>query len=328
MVSVIPRALASFGGAQEPDPAPRNLIHQARSAPSWLACPPPRLAAILGAQAAAALCSPGTMRPHAAQYGGSPPPHSTGSHPTGAPEALEVCRFWLRQRAWRKTAIHKHDEHSPRRTRRGPRAALPPQKKGRGMAELRLFEPPCKRTSLLGGRNTSVVSYHSPQSRKGPSEFPAGHQGGGSSHGKDCVSSAVHLYTNHRAVACFRRRLEAGLQLTFMYSSTCSRCSFNNASLQFIASHLIAFAVSSILWPLNYVATDWSWGTAALMLALPSCRTKRSCSKAGGGGPRRCRSDGVMRGGMYSWLGDGHAEDGGLEQTREQGRVCRSTKAG
>lgn len=132
VVSVIPRALASFGGAQEPDPAPRNLIHQARSAPSWLACPPPRLAAILGAQAAAGLCSPGTMRPHAAQYGGSPPPHSTGSHPTGAPEALEVCRFWLRQRAWRKTAIHKHDEHSPRRTRRGPRAALPPQKKGRG----------------------------------------------------------------------------------------------------------------------------------------------------------------------------------------------------
>lgn len=205
---------------------------------------------------------------------------------------------------------------------------------GHGAGHVLLFHPrrkeeaPCKRTSLLGGRNTSVVSYHSPQSRKGPSEFPAGHQGGGSSHGKDCVSSAVHLYTNHRAVACFRRRLEAGLQLTFMYSSTCSRCSFNNASLQFIASHLIAFAVSSILWPLNYVATDWSWGTAALMLALPSCRTKRSCSKAGGGGPRRCRSDGVMRGGMYSWLGDGHAEDGGLEQTREQGRVCRSTKAG
>jgi len=109
------------------------------------------------------------------------------------------------------------------------------------------------------------------------------------------MSSAVRLHTNHRADAHFRRVLEAGLQQTSMHRSPCSCCSSSNTSPQFIASHLIAFAVSYVPWPLNYMATDWSWETTGVMLALPSCFTKRSCSKAGGG--ERCRSEGVRQGG-------------------------------
>lgn len=160
-----------------------------------------------------------------------------------------------------------------------------------------------------------------PESRESPSEFSTGHQGGDSSGDKDGVSSAVHLHTNDRAVARFRRRLQADLQQTFMHSLTCSRCSFNNASLQFIASRLTAFAPSSILWPLDDAATDWSWGTTRVMLALPSCCTKHSRSKAavGADGPRRCQREGVMQEGCTAGQGDSHMEDGGLEQTQEQG---------
>lgn len=80
----------------------------------------------------------GTCIPMQPSMGASPRPHSTGSCPAEAPEAFEVCRFQLGQRAWGETAMHKHDKHNPRQTQRGPHAALPPPKKGRGMVELRL----------------------------------------------------------------------------------------------------------------------------------------------------------------------------------------------
>lgn len=118
---------------------------------------------------------------------------------------------------------------------------------------------------------------------------------------KDCVSSAVRLHTNHRAVAHFRRKLEARLQQTFMHSSTCSCCSFNNASLQFIASCLIAFAVSSILWPLNYVAADWSWGTTGVMV-FPCAAQHTSAARQAEGDQADAR---VMQGGITTlhWPG-------------------------
>lgn len=72
-----------------------------------------------------------------------------------------------------------------------------------------------------------------------------------------------------KMTARFRKRPEAGSLQTFMHSSTCSCCSFDNASPQFITSRPITFAPSSILWSLNYLVTDWSWGTAGVMLTLP-----------------------------------------------------------
>lgn len=92
------------------------------------------------------------------------------------------------------------------------------------------------------------VGFHTTPStateQKGPSEFPGGHQGGDNSDDEERASSTERWHTNHRAVAHFRRRLEAGLQQTFRYSSSCS--SFNNTSLQFITSCPIVFAVSPI----------------------------------------------------------------------------------
>lgn len=82
--------------------------------------------------------------------------------------------------------------------------------------------------------------------------------------------------------ARFRKRPEAGSLQTFTHSSTCSCCSFNNASLQFIASRLITFAPSSILCSLNYVVTDWSWGTAGVMLTLPLHCTKCPAARKAG----------------------------------------------
>lgn len=145
-----------------------------------------------------------------------------------------------------------------------------------------VFEPPQKWWKPFRWKNCHhdfTPLSAQPWGRKSPSE----HQKGDSRDDKDCVPSAVHLHAKHRAVASFRRRLEAGWQQTPMHSSTCSCCSFHNASLQFIASCLIWFALSSILWPLNYVDTDWSWGTTGVMLALPKCCTKHSCRSTSGG---------------------------------------------
>lgn len=62
-----------------------------------------------------------------------------------------------------------------------------------------------------------------------------------------------------KVTAGFRRRSEVGSLQTFMHSSACSCCSFNNASPQLTASRLITFAASSVLGSLNDVGTDWSW---------------------------------------------------------------------
>lgn len=110
-----------------------------------------------------------------------------------------------------------------------------------------------------------------------------------------------------KMTARLRKRPEAGFLQTFMHSSTCSCCSFNNASLQFIASRLITFAPSSILCSLNYVVTDWSWGTAGVMLILPlhctKCPAARKAERDRAGGAERegGREGSTAHHGMPTW---------------------------